>query len=492
MIIKYYFKAIILFSIVLFTTCDKSSKSSNEQNGQSLKKPNILFILVDDMGWNGLSCFGNPHVATPNIDRLAEQGMKFTSAYTAPECKPTRAEFLSGQYGARTKMTQVHTTRIYPNAILETPEVENKLPENNYTIANMLKDAGYITAISGKWHVGEADSETKKNKYGFDFVGEAEEKPWDQMDKDKATPGQTNDILQFIEQNKNHPFFAYLSYYNIHTPLQAPDSLVLKYVNRGYQESTYRFGIATEKPTAHILAMTDLLDKEIGNLIDGLEEMKVLDQTLIVFISDNGGLNRAWDNFPLRGAKGMLYEGGIKVPMLAHWPEIITAGSSTDVPVHIIDMYATFKEISGGTLPETKILDGESLLPLLTQKGKLNRETLYWHHPHYIHDYGKTPSSAIRQGNFKLIYYYGDYLDTHGYLPIENMPYGELIVGERIELFNIVDDPYEKTDLSLQNPEKANELLAQLKAWLKQMDAPLPWENENPNLDVWYKSATRN
>lgn len=169
-------------------------------------KPNIIFILVDDMGWSGLSSYSNEHVATPNIDRLAEQGLKFTQAYVAPECTPTRAEFLSGQYGARTGITQVHHNRMYPNASLLTPRVSGKLQKDNYTIANMLRDAGYATAISGKWHVGAANREAKRKHYGFDFVGTAREKPWNKIDKDKATPAQTEEIIEFIERQRDHPF----------------------------------------------------------------------------------------------------------------------------------------------------------------------------------------------------------------------------------------------------------------------------------------------
>ena len=216
-------KIVVVFASVIFPLM-----SFCGQNHQSQEKSNIIFIIVDDMAWNGLSSFGNPYMKTPNIDRLVEQGMKFIQAYVSPECLPTRAGFLSGQYGTRTGMTQVHTNRIYPKAPLITPKVTEKLPEDNYTIANMLKDAGYVTAISGKWGVGYADRQTKKEKYGFDFVGFAQEKKWNEIDKDKATTDQTNEIIQFLELHQNRPFFVYLSYYNIHTPLQAPDSLLQK------------------------------------------------------------------------------------------------------------------------------------------------------------------------------------------------------------------------------------------------------------------------
>ncbi len=483
---------ITFFSLLVACNSATSKKNRSEKVSGITEKPNVIFILVDDMAWNGLSCYGNPYISTPHIDELAENGMMFTEAYVAPECLPTRAEFLSGQYGARTGLTQVHTNRVYPYAPLLTPEPLSELPEDNYTIANMFQDAGYITAISGKWGIGNTSAEAKRTKYGFDFVGKAEEKPWDQVDKDKATPEQTNETLEFIRENKNHPFFVYLSYFNIHTPLQAPDSLVRKFVNMGYQESTNRFGNVKERPTAQYLAMINYLDDEIGRLIDGLDEMNLLGKTLIVFNSDNGALNRAWDNSPLRGAKGVLYEGGIRVPLIMHWPDIIQGGTKNGEPVHIVDMYATFKDLAMGNISQDKVLDGESLVPLMTQSGKLKRKSIFWHHPHYIHDYGKTPSSAIRQGDYKLIYYYGDYLDTREYVPVENEPYGKLILGERIELFNLAKDPGEGRDLSKEEPEVASKLLSELKMWLASIDASLPVKNESPDYEVWYKSKNRN
>lgn len=475
-----------LFAVFLWVRAQMA-----EDGHHIAEKPNIIFILVDDLGWNGPGCYGNPHISTPNIDRLAEKGMKFTRAYASPVCTPTRSEFLSGQYCARTGMTQVHTKRIYPYATLITPEGVDKLPEENHTIANMLRDAGYMTAISGKWHVGAADAEAKREKYGFHFVGQAEERPWNEIDKDKASPAQTMEVLKFIKQNRNHPFFVYLSYFNIHTPLQAPDSLVRKYMAMGYPESTHRFGNAKELPTAQYLAMINLLDNEIGRLEDGLEQMNLLDHTLILFTSDNGALNRAWDNSPLRGAKGLLYEGGIRVPLIACWPGMIEPGSQTDIPVHMVDFYPTFLELSGGYAPETKILDGASILPLLRQDGAWEREALFWHSPHYLHDYGKTPSSAIIKGKYKMIYYYGDYLDTRGFLPVQNDPYGELLIGERTELFNIAEDPYECLDLHEKEPQVLQELMDDLKNWLEEIDASLPSPNENPQPSSWFITTNR-
>ncbi|WP_319479746.1 sulfatase [uncultured Draconibacterium sp.] len=477
--------------ILSFTGCRNTTENTKQNLNPEDSRLNIVFILADDMGWNGLGSYGNAHIPTPNIDRLAKNGISFTEAYTSVECTPTRAEFLSGQYGARTGITQVHTTRVYPNAPLLTPNPVKKLPENNYTVANMLKDAGYTTAISGKWHVGNATDSEKKEYYGFDFVGGAKEKPWDQVDKGKATVDQTDEIIRFIKNNKDRPFFAFLSYFNIHTPLQAPDSLVEKYASMGYKRSTNRFGDVTEVPTAEYLAMTDLLDSQVGKLQDSLQSMGLDKNTVVIFTSDNGALNRAWDNAPLRGAKGLLYEGGIRVPLIVSYPNLKSTKSECSVPVHLVDMFPTFMDLAEGTTPDDKVLDGESILPLISGNSGLKRENIYWHHPHYIHDYGKTPSSAIRKGDYKLIYYYGDYLDTDGFSPVQDKPYGKLILGERVELFDIKADAGELDDLSIVKPQLADSLLSELKNWLNSVNAKLPTKNENPDLDNWFKYKAR-
>ncbi|MGQ8336136.1 sulfatase [Sunxiuqinia sp. A32] len=489
---KSIYVLLAIFAVTFyFAGCRNKTQNTKQNIKQEDNRPNIVFILADDMGWNGPGCYGNVHIPTPSIDRLAENGVRFTEAYTSLECMPTRAEFLSGQYSARTGITQVHTTRVYPNAPLLTPNPVKKLPVNNYTVANMLKDAGYATAISGKWHVGNSTDIEKKEFYGFDFVGVAKEKPWDQVDKGKATVEQTDEIIKFIKNNKDHRFFAFLSYFNIHTPLQAPDSLVEKYASMGYKKSTNRFGDVTEVPTAEYLAMTDLLDSQVGKLQDSLQSMGLDKNTVVIFTSDNGALNRAWDNAPLRGAKGLLYEGGIRVPLIVSYPGLKSNKKQCSEPIHIVDMFPTFMELAGGTTPENKIVDGESILPSITGNSSLKRENIYWHHPHYIHDYGKTPSSAIRKGDYKLIYYYGDYLETDSFSPVQDKPYGKLILGERIELFNIKSDAGELNDLSTAKSQLADSLLSELKTWLNSVNAKLPTKNENMDVDTWFKYKAR-
>lgn len=462
-------------------------------------RPNILFILVDDMGWNAPSCYGDLYVRTPNIDRLAEQGMRFTEAYVPSMCTPSRAELLSGEYGARTGMTQQNSHQIYPNAPLITSKNNpNKLPENNYTIANMLRDAGYVTMISGKWNVGDSYGVAGLKKkygdqyfkpYGFDYIGDAHEKNWDQVDKDKADTAIIGDFFQFLNHINERPFFAYLAFFAPHTPIEAPDSIVKKFLARGFPKSDDRFGDATQKPTADYLAMIKYLDDCIGRLLDGLDKKGLAKNTIVVFMSDNGGMGRDWDNCPLRGAKGVFYEGGIRVPLLVRWPGHTLPGSQTNTPVDMVDMYPTFKEIARGTVPQSKILDGVSLIPLLTQHGTIGRKAIYWHRPQYRDDYGQTPNSTIRMGDYKLIHYYGDYLDTRGYLPKRKKPYGKLKVGEKNELFNIKDDPGERYDLSQKYPQKTHVLLDSLKKWLQRTNASVPIKNPDMNVSDWYKTG---
>lgn len=486
----------ILLIIVLAARIVSGQTSHKNSAFDTKNKPNILFILVDDMGWNAPSCYGDLYVKTPNIDRLAEQGMRFTQAYVPSMCTPSRAEFLSGEYGARTGMTEQSSNLIYPNAPLITPKNNpNKLPENNYTVANMLRDAGYATMVSGKWNVGDsyrvADLKSKRGDqyfapYGFDYSGDAHEKGWNKIDKDKGDTAIVNDFFQFLNHTGKRPFFAYLAFFAPHTPIGAPDSLVNEFLVRGFPKSDDPFGDATQTPTADYLAMIKYLDYCIGKLLDGLDRRGLTKNTVVVFMSDNGGMNRDWNNCPLRGAKGVFYEGGIRVPLLVRWPGHVPTGSQTSVPVDMIDMYPTFKEIAGGKVPGTKMLDGVSLVPLLTQHGKLSREAIYWHRPQYIDDYGQTPNSTIRLGDYKLIHYYGDYLDTRGYLPERKKPYGKLVIGERNELFNIKKDPGERNNLFHKEPEKAQVLLDSLQNWLQRTNASVPIKNDKMHVSDWY------
>lgn len=448
------------------------------------ERPNIVVILADDLGWNGVSCFGNKLVATPHIDALAAEGMRFTDAYALSQCLPTRAALFSGQYGARTRLTSVETAS--PNyAPLISPGRAEGLPRDAYTIFEMLRDAGYATGMSGKWHVGEAYASEQLLKrhgmeyfhdYGLGYVGACRSDV-----ADKKVTAITDDMLEFMEQKHGKPFVAYLAHQSVHTPFEVPAELVDRYVARGFRRSSDREGVFSERTAADYLAMIDHLDQSVGRVMAKLDELGIADNTLVVFLSDNGGLTRVWDNSPLRGGKGQLYEGGLRVPMIVRWPGRIQAGTTCRTPVHVVDFFPTFLEIAGGTMKGDQVLDGVSLLPLLRQTGHPDRAAIYSHHPEYVVAFAKTPCSMIRKGDYKLIHYFGDYLDPTGCEPKAGTLSGRFVLGTRNELFNLAEDLSEQHDLADRMPEKVAELMADLRAWWKETDAQFP--RPNPNMD---------
>ncbi len=479
-----YLRLFLLIALLpALTVCSQSEKPKNDA------KPNIIFVLVDDFGWNQVGSYGSEIVNTPNLDKLAREGAKFTSAYAMPQCSPTRAAFLSGKYPARSGMTKVINNRFWGKAPMLTPKVRKKLPPEWYNMAKMLKSAGYTTGISGKWHVADnyplAPIKEKKgmayfNAYGFDWAGDASEA---KAKSDKAVMDITNEVMDFIDQNKDNPFFAFVSHFTTHSPLAAPDTLVEKYVKKGYSRMTDKWGIVSERPTADILAMTEHLDHSIGLIVKKIEDLGLAGNTLIAVMGDNGGLGRFWDHSPLRESKGSLYEGGIRVPLILKWPKKIKADVEVTTPVHIIDMYPTFAEMAGAGVRKDYKIDGESLYPLISGKGKFNREALYFHHPHYVPMYGKTPGSIVRKGDYKLIYYFGDYLNTEGVEAEHRKLYGRLELGEKTELFNLKEDIGEETDISGDRPEKVKELMSLLRNWWDETNASLPIVNPDYDPD---------
>ena len=457
--------------------------------GGAAPQPNILHILVDDMGWTALSCSGNKDVATPNLDRLAGQGMRFTNAYADAQCSPTRAALLSGQYGARSGLFKVIHEQEPPKAYLRIPTPNLEMSPDVATLATTLRKAGYTTGLSGKWHIANNYSAAALrshhgggyfDRFGFDFCGEASE-PADP--EDKAVRAITDDIIGFIESAGEKPWFAYAAHFSPHTKLNAPKALVEKHVGRGYKRSTVPAGRYSERPTAEYLAMLEHLDNEVGRLLDKLEELKLSDRTVVVFTSDNGGLSRVTSSAPLREGKGSPYEGGIRVPLIVRWHGKVKPGSACDVPVHTVDFYPTFAAIAGATTEQR--LDGLSLVPLLEQTGVLPRDTLAWHMPTYTPMYGRTPCCVIRKGDWKLIHWFGDYLDPTGFTP-DQTPYGKLILGSRSELYNLRDDLSETHDLFVSHPEKAAELRASLEAWWADTGAGFPEKNPDFDEKSWW------
>jgi len=434
-----------------------SCTTNSEQittNPKSYNKPNLVFILIDDMGWTDVGCYGSKFHETPNIDRLASQGMKFTNAYAAcPVCSPTRASILAGQYTARIGITDFIPGHQRPWEKLSVPQNLLQLPLEAVTIAEVLKEQGYTTAHIGKWHLGGQGY--MPDDQGFDKVVDRA-----RNQKDKQVTAYTEQAIEFIEENRQQPFFLYLSHHTVHIPLEAPQELIDKYTSKPKP--------ATGVNNPVYAAMVEHLDTSIGRIIEKLDELNLNDRTILIFFSDNGGLYQAYGgyqgerqsvttNAPLRDEKGTLYEGGIREPLIVRWPGVVKAGTTCIAPVTSVDFYPTFLDIAGAKGDPSHVLDGESILPLLRQTGKLKRDSIYWHYPHYHHS---RPAGAIRQGHWKLIEFFED---------------------GRLELYNLQKDIGEKKNLAGQMPEKASELQKKLAAWRKSVGAKMP--TPNPNYD---------
>jgi len=456
------------------------------------RPPNILHILADDMGWTALSCYGNKDVATPNLDRLAAQGMRFTAAYADAQCSPTRAAFLSGQYGARTGVFKVITEVEPSKAALRIPTPNLALQPDVATLATTLRNAGYTTGLSGKWHIADSypaaslrrrDGGKYFDRYGFDFCGAAAESAYAD---DKAVTAITDDIIGFIERAGSKPWFAYAAHFTTHTKLAAPMALIEKHAARGYKRTTAPACKFSERPTAEYLAMLEHLDNEVGRLLARLDALGLSENTIVIFTSDNGGLSRMTSNAPLREGKGSPYEGGIRVPLIVRWPGKVKPGSECQVPVHAIDYFPTYAALAGAKPPANHKFDGANLVPLFTQSGTLARDTLAWHMPSYTAMYGKTPCAMIRKGDWKLIHWFGDYLDPRGFTP-DDTPYGKLVLGPRTELYNLAGDLGETRDLFAAEPAKARELRAALEAWWKDTGAGFPTPNPDFDEKNWAK-----
>jgi arylsulfatase A-like enzyme len=401
-------------------------------------RPNVVLILADDLGINDLGCYGRKDHETPRLDRLAGQGMRFTSAYAEPVCSPSRAALLTGKAPARLHLTTFLPGRPdTPAQKLLHPRIELQLPLKEKTVATRLHEAGYATACVGKWHLGGAGF--GPDKYGFDVVhaGRANTPP-SETEGGKGEYELTRRAIQFLDDNKGRPFFLYLAHNTPHIPLGAKSELVKKY--RDAFNPTYA-------------AMVNTLDSCVGHVLDRLDELGLAGRTLVVFASDNGGLHvlespdsPATHNTPYRAGKGFLYEGGLRVPLIVRWPGRVAAGQTSDVPVSLTDWTPTLLEACGAKAPER--FDGVSLVPLLGG-GKLAARSLFWHFPHYTNQGGR-PGGAVRDGDWKLIEHYED---------------------GRVELFDLARDPGETRDLARAEPERAADLKVRLAAWRKEVGA---------------------
>jgi arylsulfatase A-like enzyme len=436
------------------------------------QKPNVVLILIDDLGWKDVSYMGSGYYETPNIDKLAMGGMRFTNAYSnAANCAPTRASLLSGQYTSRHGVFTVGKSDRGKTKTRRLIPVKNntELALDKITIAEALKPAGYVSAAIGKWHVGNTPEEQ-----GFDFGIERNEIGYkghfNKETGDYLTDRLTDEAVGFIKQNKDKPFFVYMAHHAVHTPIQAKEDII----------SLYK-----DKPTegchdnATYAAMIQSVDESVGKIHQTIKNLGLEENTIIIFTSDNGGYGPATCMKPLRGGKGMYYEGGIREPMFVYWPRKIKPGSSCDVPVITTDFYPTFVELAGINLPENYQLDGKSLVSLIKgDKETINRESLYWHFPCYLQAYGALkdesrdpeyrtrPVSVIRKGDWKLLMFHEEWVLDGG---IENIE-----TNNSVELYNLKNDIGETNNLVNSEKAIAQELLIDLMEWQQQINAPIP------------------
>lgn len=435
------------------------------------RPPNVILMLIDDMGWTDLGCYGSPYYQTPHIDQLAKDGMKFTQAYSAcTVCSPTRAAVLTGKSPARLHITDWIAGHQRPHARLAIPDWTKHLPHEEETLAERLKSKGYTTASIGKWHLGGQDHYPEQ--HGFDVniggtdagqppsyfspynIPTLKEGPKDEFLTDRLTA----EAVNFIEKNKEQPFFIYLPHYAVHTPIMGKPDVIAKYQAKrgqgGHSNPVYA-------------ALVESVDDSVGLLRATLKKLALDENTIFIFTSDNGGLSgtvneKGWhrgptDNSPARLGKGSAYEGGVHIPLIVAWPGMIEAGSECDSPVISYDHVPTLLEATGTPLKEGQIVDGESLMPLLTAKGHLKRDSIYWHYPHY-HSGSATPYSAIREGDWKLIEFFED---------------------QRVELYNLRREAGEQDNVAATEPDVAIRLTEKLHAWQKEVGAQLPTQNEN-------------
>ena len=484
--------------------------SGSDTSGSSQRPPNIVFILIDDMGWRDVGFMGSEYYETPNIDRLAAEGMVFTNAYAnGPNCAPTRASLMSGQYTPRHGIYTVAPAARgdTKNRRLLVEETETTLDLEVVTIAEALQTVGYATASVGKWHLGGPGHLPTEQGFDVNIGGNARGAPasyfWP-YERETAqgnvvripglraggeegeylTDRLTDEALAWMEKNADRPFFLYLTHYAVHTPIQAKEQLAEKYRAKAGSNGQQNPGYA---------AMIESVDESVGRIVHKLDELGVADNTVVFFFSDNGGVGTITSMAPLRGMKGMLYEGGIREPLIVRWPGHTESGSSADTPVIGVDFYPTFLELAGAGRPD-QVLDGLSMVPLLdagaaamvpllaavaaragadlsgraAELAAFAERPLFWHFPAYLEGNRNTdgpwrtsPVGAVRQGDYKLI---------------------EFFESGTLELYDLGEDLGEANDLAAEMPAKVEELHALMRSWRESVGAYVPTEL-NPDFD---------
>ncbi len=473
--------------------------------GESRRRPNFVFFLVDDLGWKDLGCFGSSFYETPNVDRLASQGMRFTSAYAAcPVCSPTRASIMTGKYPARLQTTdyfgapqpdtvQKHWTRNKP---LLPARYRDRVPLEEVTVAEALKSHGYATFFAGKWHLGPEgfwpeDQGFDVNKGGIErggpYGGKRYFSPYGNPRLADGPEGEhlpdrlATETCQFVEEHRDGPFLAYLSFYSVHTPLMAREDLKAKYEAKAQtidhdgpdwgEEGDRKVRLVQDH--AVYAGMVEAMDQAVGKVLDTLDRLDLAEETVVFFMSDNGGLSTSEGhptcNLPLRAGKGWLYEGGIREPMMVRWPGRVRADSVCEEPVISTDFYPTMLEMAGVPATPDQHVDGRSMVPLLRGQERAKDRALYWHYPHYGNQ-GGSPGGAVRVGDYKLIEFYED---------------------GRVELYNLRDDLGEQHDLAATLPEKATELRAMLHEWRQHVGALMPAPNPDSRGRVEIESDSK-
>jgi arylsulfatase A len=430
-------------------------------------KPNIVFILADDLGYTDLHCFGSNFYETPAIDQLARDGMKFTQNYSAcTVCSPTRASILTGKYPARLHITDWIPGQMPSNPRMLVPDWTKYLPLEETPLADVLHANGYATACIGKWHLGDAPYYPEHHGFDINIAGTSAPNPtsyiapWNIATLPEGKPGDYltdrlgDEAVKFIKQSKDRPFFLYFSQFAVHTPIQGRKDLIPKYRKKLTPDLKQR--------NPGYAAMIEAMDQTVARVRQVLQDEKIADRTIVIFASDNGGRVPTTSNLPLRAGKGSAYEGGVRVPLIIHWPGVTQPNSTCDTPVISIDYYPTILHMLGVADKPNHLTDGFNLEPLLRHTADLAPRNLYWHYPHHQHYQlgGAMPYSAIRSGDFKLIEFFDDM---------------------HTELYDLRADIGEQNDLASKMPEKTRELRDQLHAWRTQVGAQLP--TPNPNYD---------
>ena len=458
---KFNFSCFVIAICVILISCNTSRK---------IVPPNVVMIIADDLGWSQLGCYGSSFYKTPNIDKLAKSGIKFTNAYSAASiCSPTRAAIMTGKYPARLDLTDFIPGNTPKNKPLLTPEDWQKyLPLKELTIAEKMKSSGYSTGFYGKWHLSKEKLPPESLSHNPKMQGFNESfvtyKPssnliqqWQMENNDFHNVDTiTKSGLEFLDQNQKSPFLLILSHNTIHDPLIESEKLINKYENKIQSDK--------EENNPIIGAMIETLDKSVGEIINKLKILDLFDNTLLIFCSDNGGKHKHALQTPFKKGKGWLYEGGIRVPLIISWPKKIKKPFISHQKTSSIDFLPTILQVTNSNLDSKNQYDGIDISSIFSNQTKLiNRDELFWHYPHYHNGSGMKPASAIRWKNYKLIEWHEATL---------------LNKDNQIELYDLTVDPGESNNLSSKIPDIAIIMRNKLRDWANEVDAKMPKVNE--------------